>query len=218
MKLICRDCLKCVGSSPCCYLIKEGFMMLRIIIVLYAAASIVMGFSGSQAFAQKPTIMSGCKNCHTAEPDRVRGKLVSYSPKFSSLHVDVGPLVWIIKYDDNTTLAGADSLNTVEKGKEMSVIFTGGESNPLAKVISIKKPFTLPEEKLISVDEMKKMALAGPQRGGYLLVDSRPPDAYNSGHLPGAISIPYPKITTLRDKVLPADKDMQIIFYCGGFS
>jgi hypothetical protein len=197
---------------------KEDSVMLRLLIVFHAVMTLSMGFTYSEVFAKKPTIMKGCKNCHEAEPNRGRGKLVSYSPKFSSLHVNVGPLVWIIKYDENTKLTGADSLDTVKKGKEMSVVFSGDENNPLANVISIKKPFKLPEEKLISVEEMKKLVLAGPKQRGYLLVDSRPPDAYNSGHLPGAISLPYPKLKKMKDKALPADKDVQIIFYCGGFS
>jgi hypothetical protein len=167
--------------------------------------TLVMGFTYSEALAEKPTIMKGCKNCHK-------------SPKFSSLHVNVGPLVWIIKYDENTKLTGADSLAAVKKGKEMSVVFSGDENNPLANVISIKKPFNLPEEKLVSVDEMKKLVLAGPKKGSYQLVDSRPPAAYKSGHLPGAISIPFPKLNKMRESVLPQNKDALIIFYCGGFS
>lgn len=192
--------------------------MLRFVILLHAVIALTLGFPCSGAFAQKPTIMKGCKNCHKAEPNRVRGKLVSYSPKFSSVHVNVGSLVWIIKYDNNTKLIGSESLDKVKKGKEMSILFSGDENNPLANVISIKKPFTLPDEKLISVEEMKKLVLAGPKQGGYMLLDSRPPEAYNSGHLPGAISLPYPKLNKMKDKALPADKDAQIIFYCGGFS
>lgn len=186
--------------------------------VLYAAVCLVMGISNSQALAKKPTIMKGCKNCHQAKPNQVRGKLLRYSPKFSSLYVDIGPLVWIITYDENTKLVGADSLDAVQKGKEMSVIFSGDESSPLATVISIKKPFDLPREKLVSLDEMKKLLLSGPEKSGYLLVDSRPRDAYYAGHLPGAVSIPYPKLKKMRDRVLPSDKDGRIIFYCGGFS
>jgi hypothetical protein len=192
--------------------------MFRLLIVFHAVMTLVMGFTYSEALAEKPTIMKGCKNCHKAEPNRVRGKLVSYSPKFSSLHVNVGPLVWIIKYDENTKLTGADSLAAVKKGKEMSVVFSGDENNPLANVISIKKPFNLPEEKLVSVDEMKKLVLAGQKKGSYQLVDSRPPAAYKSGHLPGAISIPFPKLNKMRESVLPQNKDALIIFYCGGFS
>jgi len=192
--------------------------MLRLLVVFHAVMTLVMGFTCSEAFAKKPTIMKGCKNCHKDEPNIVRGKLVSYSPKFSSLHVNVGPLVWIIKYDENTKLVGADSLDTVKKGKEMSVVFSGDENKPLANVISIKKPFKLPEEKLISLDEMKKLAIEGPEKGRFLLVDSRPSDAYNSGHLPGAVSIPFPKLNKMRESVLPEDKDALIIFYCGGFS
>ena len=192
--------------------------MRRLLIIFISLLAIIIGSVANQAIAGKPSIMKGCTNCHKAEPGRVRGKLVNYSPKFSSVHLNVGPLVWIIKYDENTKLEGTASLDKVKKGKEMSVVFTGDENSPLATKISIKKPFKLPDDKLVSLDEMKELVYKGPDKGGYLLVDSRPPGAYNSGHLPGAVSIPFPKLKKMKEKVLPADKNSRVIFYCGGFT
>lgn len=186
--------------------------------LLVSLLIIIISNVGNWAFAEKPRIMKACANCHKEERRTVRGKLVNHSPKFSSVQVNVGPLVWIIKYDENTKLVGTDSLNTVKKGKEMSVVFTGDESSPFATQISIKKPFKLPDEKLISVDEMKELVSRGTDKGEYLLVDSRPPGAYNSGHLPGAVSIPFPKLNKMKANVLPADKNSRVIFYCGGFA
>jgi hypothetical protein len=185
------------------------------VVLALSVALVAVGLTGP-ALAGKPTIMKGCKACHTAKPDVVRGKLVSYSPKFKSIQVNVGPLVWIIKYDASTQFTGTEDIAKVKKGKEMSVTFTGTGDDPMASVVSIKPPFEIPEEKLVSAGEMQEMVNKGLE--GVLLIDSRPPAAYASGHVPGAKNLPYPKLNKMRERVLPADKDAYIVFYCGGFA
>jgi hypothetical protein len=189
-----------------------------VLLALLAVAALLVAGAVAPAEAGRPTIMKGCKACHEATGDVVRGKLVSYSEKFKSLQVDVGPVVWIIGTDEKTELVGAEGLAAVPKGKEMSVTFSGGDDKPLATKVSIKQPFELPEEQMVSVEEMMKLAAAGPEKGGYLLVDSRPPAAYASGHLPGAVNVPFPKLKEAREKALGVPQDRQVIFYCGGFA
>jgi rhodanese-related sulfurtransferase len=49
-----------------------------------------------------------------------------------------------------------------------------------------------------------------------VVIDSRPKRTmYDKGHIPGAISIPDTDFDKLVDQ-LPADKDKQLVFYCGG--
>jgi rhodanese-related sulfurtransferase len=51
-----------------------------------------------------------------------------------------------------------------------------------------------------------------------VLVDARPKKAkYDKGHIPSAISIPDSEFEALQGK-LPADKNMLLIFYCGGYT
>jgi rhodanese-related sulfurtransferase len=64
---------------------------------------------------------------------------------------------------------------------------------------------------------MKALTAQGPEKGGYHLVDSRPATAYMEGHIPGAVNIPFPALQKQKEAVLPADKNTQVIFYCGGF-
>ena len=55
-----------------------------------------------------------------------------------------------------------------------------------------------------------------PRPAGAVIIDSRPRERkYDKGHIPGAVSIPDSKFDTMSDK-LPADKNSQLIFYCGG--
>ncbi|MCT8137550.1 rhodanese-like domain-containing protein [Anaerobacillus sp. CMMVII] len=49
----------------------------------------------------------------------------------------------------------------------------------------------------------------------FVLIDSRPPPVYNTGHINGAINIPDGEFDTLAH-LLPENKDKMLIFYCGG--
>jgi rhodanese-related sulfurtransferase len=51
-----------------------------------------------------------------------------------------------------------------------------------------------------------------------LIVDSRPrKTGYNKGHVTSAISLPDSKFDAMNG-LLPRDKDIPLIFYCGGFT
>lgn len=168
--------------------------------------------------AGKPTVGSICTQCHEQEDNVVRGTLVSVSEKFKSLHVAVGNLVWVINYGDDLKLTGVDSLKNVSKGKEISVIFSGDEKSPHGISLAVKPPAKIPDEKLISLKNMTELIALGPEKGGYLLYDSRPAPRYLEGHIPSAISLPQPAFDKLHEKLLPKNKEHLIIFYCGGIT
>ena len=48
---------------------------------------------------------------------------------------------------------------------------------------------------------------------GYIIIDAREQYEYDDGHIPGAIHIPYDKITDCAENELP-DKDQLILVYC----
>jgi rhodanese-related sulfurtransferase len=50
----------------------------------------------------------------------------------------------------------------------------------------------------------------------YILVDSRPANKFLEGAIPTAISIPDSQFET-RSGMLPTDKNLPVIFYCGGY-
>ena len=183
-----------------------------VLVVLALAAAFIVP---AVAEAGKPRIMKGCKACHQAAPDAVRGKLVSHSEGFSTLQVDVGALVWIINYDSNTKMKGVESIAKIPKGKDISVTVKGGDDSPMATRISMKQPYKLPEGQEIKLEELKGMMDSGKP---FTLVDARPPKAFFAGHIPDAKLMPYPKFKKMSKDVLPADKDQMVVFYCGGFS
>ena len=174
------------------------------------------------AEAGKPNIASGCKKCHTGQPDAVRGNLGTVSQDFNTLQVKVGGTVWIVKYDDKTSVIkgdktlGAGEIVNIPPKKEVLVSFTGTLDKPQATSIAVKMPYKVPEHQKFSNAETVKLVAMGPEKGNYTLVDARPAGAYLDGHIPTAISLPYGKFADECTTVLPQDKDRLLVFYCGG--
>ena len=111
-----------------------------------------------------------------------------------------------------------DSLSTLKKGKEMKVGWKGTQKKPVATLIRPKPPLKVAEEKQVSFSELKALIQKSPKKGSYALIDSRPPGAYMAGHIPYASNLPFPKLKKMKATALPKDKDILIIFYCGGFA
>lgn len=165
-----------------------------------------------------PSMLKGCKACHEPEPNTIRGKVVGYSEKFKTVSINVGPIVRVIKYNKKTELDGIKSLSDIKKGKETKIVIKGPDKSPTATVIKPKPPLTVADEKQVSFKELKELIQKSPAKGGYTLIDSRPPAAYLAGHVPYAKSLPYPKLKKNGEGVLPKNKDDLLIFYCGGFA
>lgn len=190
----------------------------RRISVFFAAlvTAVFVVTAAGQAFAAKPTVGGTCKQCHQPQADVVRGTLVGVSEQFKTVQVAVGSLVWVVKFGDDTTLKGAEKLAAIPKEKEVGITFKGDEKNPYAVSVSIKPPAKIAPEKLAKVEDVRKLVAAGPDKGNYLLVDSRPKPRFLEGHIPTAVSLPNDKFDQMKDAVLPKDKDRLVIFYCGG--
>jgi hypothetical protein len=186
-----------------------------ILALLVAAAGLLV--PAHQALAGKPNIHNSCTSCHEGEQGVVRGKLVSHSARFASINVDAG-IVWIMKYNAETAIDGVATMADIPKGKEITVSWTGTEANPVATKVVLKKEIAIPEDQQVNFEQMREYVIQGPRQGNYLLVDSRPPGAFNEGHIPHAVNIPFPMIKKQGAAVLPQDKDMLVIFYCGGFA
>ena len=176
----------------------------------------LLGFTGL-SFAEKPTVLAPCSQCHQPERDVVKGTLVSVSKKFKTINVQVGSkLVWVITYGDDLKIVGTDKLASIPKEKGIGVTFTGDEKKPYAVAVTVKPPATVAPEKMVSLEEMARLVAVGPETGNYLLIDSRPKLRFNEGHIPSAVSLPNDKFDELKDKILPTEKDKLLIFYCGG--
>lgn len=188
-----------------------------------AAALGVLGavLVAGTAQAGKPNIMESCKICHQAADGVVRGKMVSASNEFKSVSVTVGPLVWIVKYEDGLKvkegekLSGAEALKTIPRDREIAVSFRGDEKNPVATQVSVKQPYKVPAEQQVTLEQMQELVAKG-AAAKLTLVDSRPGPMFAEGHIPGAVALPFGVFKEKASTVLPADKGALVVFYCGG--
>ena len=62
----------------------------------------------------------------------------------------------------------------------------------------------------ITAEEAKKIMDSGEE---HIILDTREQDEFDSGHIPGAILIPYTEIENKAEEMLP-DKDKLILVYC----
>lgn len=188
---------------------------IAVFIIFLAIITTVIGATGV-SHAEKPTVVPSCKQCHPAQDKVIRGNFVSLTENFKTIQVAVGGLVWVVKYGDDLKLTGVDKLAALPNDKEIAITYTGEEKTPYAVSLSVKPPAQIPEEKLVKIDQMQKLTEMGPEKGNYLLFDSRPAPRFNEGHIPHAISFAQPSFDKLKDKLLPKEKDKLLIFYCGG--
>ncbi len=193
-----------------------GKRLLLIAITLLVAGGLFLSYSTSMAQTQKPKIGPLCKQCHKPDEKTLMGTLASVSGKAETLQIQIGPAVWLVRYDDNTKLKGWEPpIHKIPKEREIAVAYEERDGSIYALSISVKPPAKVPEEKLIKTEELARLIEMGPKKGGYVLVDSRPAPRYHEGHIPGAISIYDAEFDKHIDK-LPKEKDTLLIFYCGG--
>jgi hypothetical protein len=183
-------------------------------IAVMMAAGLFLLDSTAQA---RPTVTPMCIQCHAPAENVLRGTFETVSMKAETIQARIGPNAWIVKFDTGTKIVGAEAINKIPRGREIAIATTEKAGTLFATSVSVKQPIKIPEEKLVSVDEMAKLVEMGPKKGNFVLVDSRPAARYHEGHIPGAISIFDGDFDRHKHR-LPKEKDTLLIFYCGGFT
>ncbi len=142
----------------------------------------------------------------------LKGKIVGKSNKAKTISIEVGKgdkaKTQMVKFDDNTK-----GLEHAATGEAAIIEFSGEGKNRLATVIKPKLA-KLPK----GTSEMKPAELAALMNSGkkYVLIDARPAPRFHEGTIAGSINIPVPEMKKNGAALLPADKDIQLVFYCGG--
>ncbi len=185
--------------------------------VFSITAGLLLFASAGISQSEKPKIAPVCKQCHKPDEKILRGAFTSVSKKPGIIQLQIGPATWLVKYDDNTKLVGAEKFSEIPKEKEIAIIFTERNGELYANSLSVKPPAKVPEEKLIKVDAVAKLVESGPEKGNFTLVDSRPAPRFNEGHIPGALSL-YDADFDKSIEKLPGEKDRLLIFYCAGLA
>ncbi len=195
-------------------MVKRGIA--SVAAVLVSAGLFLFSSIGTAAEApHKPKIAPNCRQCHKPDENIIRGLFTGVSNKADLIQLQVGPATWLVNYDDDTKLIGAEKWSKIPKEKEVAVAITRKEGNLYAVSLTIKPPVKVAPERIMGLDELAKLVAAGPEKGNFVLVDSRPFPRFIEGHIPGAISISGAEFDKLKER-LPKEKDKLIVFYCAG--
>jgi hypothetical protein len=179
------------------------------------AAAIMLTFMTYGCAATDKTAQTAGPQVKTEQKQAAKvykGAVVGKSNKAKTISIKVGKgdaaKTMMVKFDDNTK-----GLEFARKGEAAIITWEHRGSDQYATEIKpklAKLPEGVPE---IKVDEMHALINSATPM---TLVDARPTSRYNQAHLPGAISIPVPKLKKMKTEVLPDDKDKLLVFYCGG--
>lgn len=188
--------------------------------LILAAATTLGTLPNLWAAADMTTmVQKNCMKCHSdfGKMDHVlAGNLNSKSTTANTIQMTINNKLAMIKFTPQTKLNNVPDMKSLKNGMAMRVHYEQVGNDRVATQIVVKPKIEVPDEQLIRVKELTKLIEMGPEKGAYTLVDSRPGPGYLKGHLPTAISIPFPKMKDMLDK-LPEEKDSLVIFYCQGY-
>jgi hypothetical protein len=160
--------------------------------------------------AETPAVQ---QEAQQAAPLVYEGEIAGVSERAKTISITVGKgeqaKVMMVKFDDKTKGA-----NDAAKGRAAQITYEMRDKDAYATDIKLKLA-KLPEGTTeIKTPELQQLIDA---KKTLFLVDSRPTARYDQSHLPGAHSIPpVPALEKKQAEVLPKDKDMPLVFYCGG--
>lgn len=152
-----------------------------------------------------------------AEVKKIKGKITNISQKAKTIALEnKDNSFFLVKFTDSTTLKGVESTKDFAVDEAVIIEYTTTGDENIA--VSLEKAlFKLPE----GLKEIKTDALAAMlEKGGdMVIIDARPTVRYEEGHIRGAVSIPFSKLTQMGDdgaKLLEKYMGKQLVFYCGG--
>lgn len=184
--------------------------------VLGLGGALMMTVPGTVLADAKPKVLKPCMQCHADTPDNgIRGKLGSVSMKAETLKIETGAAPWLVNFDEDTDLTGAEALNKIDIGHEILVTYYEKDGALYAESVDVKPPAKIDPAMLVKVEELAPLVEQGPEKAQFTLVDARPGKMFLEGHIPGAISIYDAQFDENLDK-LPKDKDKLLVFYCAG--
>lgn len=194
------------------------------VLALVTATALIVGWPLAGATLADDKLPSksdqSCLKCHEYDKasNLFAGKLVDVSSKANALQLQIDKDMEVIYFDDSTVLKNAPSMKEIPKQESIRINYLKKDGKTFAKEIEVKKGLAVPKEKLADVEEVAKLVALGPEKGKYVLLDSRPAEGYDQGHIPTAISMPFFAFDKLQETVLPKDKEILQIYYCIGFS
>ena len=201
-------------------MIGRGLVVLTLLMALVSAAPWLTATAIAQDKLPSKSDAS-CLKCHAeygTTDNILAGKWVDVAIKTKTIQLGIDKDNEVIYFDDSTVLKNAPSMKEVPKQESVKIVYIKKDGKNFAKEIVVKKGIEVPKEQLASVEEVAKLVAKGPEKGKYVLLDSRPTPMYNEGHIPTAVAMPFSEFDKLAETILPKDKEVLQIYYCSGFS
>jgi len=197
---------------------RKGFALfvLSVSLLLVTASSGVIR-AADDALPSKSD--ASCLKCHEYNkmPATLAGKLSDVSVKANAIQLQIDKEMEVVHFNDATVLKNAPSVKEIPKQESIKVTYFKKDGKSIAKEIEVKKGIAVPKEQLATVEEVAELVAKGPEKGKYVLIDSRPTNLYDEGHIPTAVSMPFFAFDKMAGELLK-DRDALQIYYCAGFS
>lgn len=196
--------------------------MKRIPVIVYALIVILAVAAPAAVWASTPPgtmVQENCLKCHQgfAEMESVlAGNLSGTSLTANTIQLKINNRLELVRVTAQTEIENIPDIESLKDGMALRVHYAPSGAGRVAEKIVVKPKIGVPENQLMELRELVRLVTEGPERGDFALIDSRPTPGYMEGHIPGAISIPFPKMKEMMGQ-LPQNKETLIIFYCEGY-
>lgn len=175
---------------------------------------LVMPTAGMGDTHEQDSGIGSCEECgQSTETNVIYGTLDAISFKASMLQLSTESGVRIVTFDDNTILTGTSAFSDIAPESDLAIEFLSRDGAVLAVSIAVNAGDVRLESNQINAKTLAQILSDGTSQ--YTLIDARPDNSYDQGHIPGAISIYNGEFAENTNK-LPSDKEQLIVYYCDG--
>ena len=186
--------------------------ILKFIPFLIMASFLVTGCNqgtSSTTAAAKPAVSSQAQQ---SKDLAYKGKVVGKSNKAKSISIVVGKgkdaKTIMVKFDDKTK-----GVEHAAKGRASIIFYEMRDGQPWATVVKPKLAKLPKGVTEIKTAEMKALI---DSKTDFVLIDARPSKRWSGAHMPGAINIGTKEYKKKAATLLPKDKNILLVTYCGG--
>ena len=201
-------------------MIKSTVLVTTLVSTVLAVAA----FAADPVPAVKPIIAKPCMVCHKAEAGALRGYFDTVAFKSSTIQMKIDESTELVKFDiDDVKVTNGEGVSgdgkllaKTKKGHEIKIEYVEKNGVKTAVKFIEKPPVKISKEMLSTTEDVEKLVAMGPEKGKYLLFDSRPLPRFQLGYIPTAVSFPFTAFDKMAEKLLPKDKSTLLVFYCQG--
>jgi len=151
----------------------------------------------------------------SAETVRGEVKYPAAEAQLFTLRANDGRLL-LISWDNKTVVRNIKTPAAIKPGDYLVVDCTLQGEQLQASTIAAPEMLLPPGIAAASFEKIDQLVDSSAAGQTMILIDCRPAGKYDAGHIPGARSIPLERITKRTAGLLPADKNVAIVFYDDG--